>query len=254
MEQPESSAASTTISVGDLYLEGKKRREEEATAAMMKSENTIIVPVTPEVPVIPVISVIPEVPEIKKTPVIKKILPKLLKPIIPTDSTSSSSSSNTSIDMTIPSVPTTNTIQISTDPRQKLLPYQHQQVDNLIYSLGLYGRSLDCSDTGTGKGYMATATCMLMGLKPLIICPKSVLGSWRKVLDEFGAPYYGISNYESIQNCKYYTRNSGNNKLTCNFIERTEKNLPVKALPTIGTATNTNTNTNTVIPTALAVK
>src|SRR5579871_1447229 len=111
------------------------------------------------------------------------------------------------------------------DPKSLLLPYQIPHVDSLAYSLNMYGRVLDASDTGTGKTYSAVATCMLLKLKPLIICPKSVLSSWKKALDYFGAQYYGLSNYETIQNCKYYTANSGNTKVLCNFIEKENKDI-----------------------------
>ena len=125
----------------------------------------------------------------------------------------------------ISTVSTTETKVVRTpiaDPKTLLLPYQIPHVESLIYSLNTYGRVLDASDTGTGKTYAAVAACMVLGLKPLIICPKSVLSSWRKALDHFGAHYYGLSNYESIQNCKYFTANSGNSKLICNFIEKVD--------------------------------
>jgi superfamily II DNA or RNA helicase len=104
----------------------------------------------------------------------------------------------------------------------KLLPYQIPHVENLVYSLRLYGRVLDASCTGTGKSFAAVAACIKLNLKPLIICPKSVLSSWKKALEHFGTAYYGMSNYETIQNCKYYTANSGDNKRICNFIERVQ--------------------------------
>src|SRR4029079_11469848 len=38
----------------------------------------------------------------------------------------------------------------------------------------------------------------------------------------FGASFYGISNYELIQNCKYFSNGSGNQKIKCPFIDRIE--------------------------------
>lgn len=111
-------------------------------------------------------------------------------------------------------------IKIPDDIQKKLLSYQIQHVDNLVYSLGRYKRALDSSDTGTGKGYTATASAAVLKLKPLIVCPKSVISSWKQALDHFGMDYYGVTNYELIKNCKYYTKAGKYERLKCDFIER----------------------------------
>ena len=110
---------------------------------------------------------------------------------------------------------------IKDDIREKLLPYQTNHTDNIIYSLKTYSRCLDASDTGTGKTYTSIAACLSMNLKPLIICPKSVITSWKNVLSHFNASYYGISNYESMHNCKMFTQNS-NGKVNCPYLKRIE--------------------------------
>ena len=106
--------------------------------------------------------------------------------------------------------------------KQKLLPYQVTHTESIIHSLKTYNRSLDSSDTGTGKTYTSIAACVTLGLKPLIICPKSVLSSWRNVLTFFDADWYGVTNYESMQNCKMFTKNSKNEKVSCPYIKRIE--------------------------------
>lgn len=106
--------------------------------------------------------------------------------------------------------------------KQKLLPYQVTHTESIIHSLKTYNRSLDSSDTGTGKTYTSIAACVTLGLKPLIICPKSVLSSWRNVLTFFDADWYGVTNYESMQNCKMFTKNSKNEKVSCPYIKRVE--------------------------------
>jgi SNF2 family DNA or RNA helicase len=106
--------------------------------------------------------------------------------------------------------------------KEKLLSYQIPHTENLIYSLKTYNRALDSSDTGCGKTYTAIAAAITLGLKPLIICPKSVLTGWQKVLTGFDSTYYGLSNYESIQNCKMLTAASKNNKVKCQWIKRVE--------------------------------
>ena len=106
--------------------------------------------------------------------------------------------------------------------KKKLLKYQISHVNNLTNSLSTYGRALDASDTGTGKTYTSVAICLALGLKPLIICPKSVISSWINVLSHFKADYYGVSNYETIQNCKMFSAKTSNIKSDCPFIKRIE--------------------------------
>lgn len=102
----------------------------------------------------------------------------------------------------------------------KLLDYQKIHVESLQASMEKHNRALDCSDTGTGKTYTSIALCIEMGLKPLVICPTSVIKNWINVLNFFGAKYYGVSNYESMHNCKYYTAKSPNDKIKCRFVRR----------------------------------
>ncbi len=108
--------------------------------------------------------------------------------------------------------------------KAKLLPYQIEHTNNLIHSIRTYNRVLDSSDTGTGKTYSSIAACIALGKKPLIICPKSVITSWKNVLKFFNLGYYGVSNFESIQNCKMFTENSKNEKVLCPYIKRIEVN------------------------------
>ena len=104
----------------------------------------------------------------------------------------------------------------------KLLPYQIDHVERLVYSLTSYNRALDASDTGTGKTYTAIAVCKIFGFIPLIVCPKSVIDSWLKVLAFMECEFFGIANYESIQNCKYY--NSDGKKVKTKFLTMEEIN------------------------------
>lgn len=90
--------------------------------------------------------------------------------------------------------------------KEKLLPYQIPHAENLIYSLGRYGRALDLSQTGTGKSYVACAVAKQLNLRPFIVCPKSLITMWPKVLDTFGLKSYGITNYELLQQEKYLVK------------------------------------------------
>ena len=95
----------------------------------------------------------------------------------------------------------------------KLLSYQVAHTLQLIECLKLKNRVLDASDTGTGKTYCAIAVASILNLKPFIICPKSVISSWIKVLNEFSCPYIGIANYEALKNNSYYDGFKSNGEL-----------------------------------------
>ena len=121
-----------------------------------------------------------------------------------------------------------NAIVIPENVKHELLQYQTAHVDSIVYSISKYNRMLDSSDTGTGKTYTAIAACVTLGLKPLIICPKSVISSWTNVLDKFNCDYYGVANYESMQNCKMFTKSSKYDKVPCPYIKRVIVTSPEK--------------------------
>src|SRR3989338_1480104 len=91
------------------------------------------------------------------------------------------------------------------DPMDSLLSYQIPHVYQLYECLQGVDCVLDASDTGTGKTYTTIACCYLLKLKPLIICPKSVINTWIDVAKKMGVEILGISNYEKMKGCKYYT-------------------------------------------------
>jgi hypothetical protein len=118
-------------------------------------------------------------------------------------------------------------IKIPKEVNEKLLGYQTQHVDRIIYSLEKHN-ALDASDTGTGKSYTSIAAAMCLGLKPFIMCPKSVLRTWSDVLKHFKCKNYGFSNYESIQNCRYFK--TLKEKIRCPYVKKeiTKKEIPKK--------------------------
>jgi superfamily II DNA or RNA helicase len=93
------------------------------------------------------------------------------------------------------------------DVLNKLLPFQVGHTLQLIECLRIKNRVLDASDTGTGKTYCAIAVAKILNLKPFIICPKSVISNWINIMNMFNVKCLGISNYEMIKNCNYYTEN-----------------------------------------------
>lgn len=111
---------------------------------------------------------------------------------------------------------------ISDEVKAKLLPYQIHHTENLITNIVKHNRALDTSDTGTGKTFTNIAASITVKKKALVICPKTVIPNWKAVFDHFGVDYYGISNYESMQNCKMFTKQSKFTKVKCPFIRRIE--------------------------------
>lgn len=79
-----------------------------------------------------------------------------------------------------------------------LLPYQIPSVQRLVASLRSRRAVLDASDVGTGKTYSALKACQVLGLRPLVVCPKSVIPSWKKAAKHFGMEIDAV-NYELVR-------------------------------------------------------
>lgn len=100
-----------------------------------------------------------------------------------------------------------------------LLSYQIDHTRNLVSILSKNRAALDSSDTGTGKTYCAIAACAHLGLRPCIICPKSVISTWDRVCKIFRVTPVMIVNYETARTGKYYVERE---RVKCPYIE-TEK-------------------------------
>ena len=87
----------------------------------------------------------------------------------------------------------------------KLLSFQVAHVFQLEECLKKEQCVIDASDTGTGKTYCTIALCKMLGLTPFIVCPKSVISTWRSVAESFGVKVLGTANYEMLKNGNYYT-------------------------------------------------
>lgn len=105
-----------------------------------------------------------------------------------------------------------------------LLSFQRGHVEILCTALQKHTAALDASDTGTGKTYTTVAVCIALGLRPLILCPKSVMPSWRRVLREHGVTPLGISNYEMVKGCKWYRELTESGAVACPHIIRQVEN------------------------------
>lgn len=82
-----------------------------------------------------------------------------------------------------------------------LRAWQVDAAGKLCSALNHWGAAIDGSDTGTGKTYTACAVARELGYNILVVCPKAVIKSWKKVIikhfkmrDKFA----GIINYEKL--------------------------------------------------------
>ena len=82
--------------------------------------------------------------------------------------------------------------------KSKLLDYQIIHCNNMISAFDNTNITIDASDTGTGKTYCSLALCKHYDLKPIIICPKSVIDNWKTVSEFFNVVPEIIINYEQL--------------------------------------------------------
>lgn len=115
--------------------------------------------------------------------------------------------------------------QLDDNIADNLLVYQKDHALNLIYILKHNITALDASDTGTGKTFTAIAACAQMKLKPIIICPKSVVSSWKKVCKIFNVKPFMVVNYETIKTGKYYVNGK---RVECPYIKIINKCVDAK--------------------------
>jgi hypothetical protein len=94
-------------------------------------------------------------------------------------------------------------MQPSTCPT--LYDWQIGHAEALISSLLNHGYAKDGSDTGTGKTYVALHVAKKLGLVPFVLCPKSVVPSWKGAMELFGHDQLAF-NYEKLirGNTEYY--------------------------------------------------
>lgn len=81
----------------------------------------------------------------------------------------------------------------------QLYPHQKRSATTLAKALVRYGAALDASDTGTGKTYTAAALVAAATRPFAVICPKSVIPVWKKVLAGFNVQPLFVANYEMLR-------------------------------------------------------
>lgn len=80
-----------------------------------------------------------------------------------------------------------------------LYDYQIPHTARTVSVLAKNRYCLDMSDPGTGKTYTAIAACRELHLTPAVVCPKSVVPAWERVLKFFGIKPYFVTNWEGAK-------------------------------------------------------
>ena len=83
-----------------------------------------------------------------------------------------------------------------------LRSWQIGAVGKIVTALNKNGCAIDGSDTGIGKTYVACAVARELNMKILVICPKSVVETWKRVICnhfKMKDSLIGVTNYEQIR-------------------------------------------------------
>lgn len=77
-----------------------------------------------------------------------------------------------------------------------LRPYQLPHAERLLQILRGRRTAHDGSDCGTGKTYCAAHVARELGVKTLVVCPKSVIPTWEAILLDCGLTDFKVINWE----------------------------------------------------------
>lgn len=83
-----------------------------------------------------------------------------------------------------------------------LRPWQVDAVSKIVSSIKKWGCAVDGSDVGVGKTYTATAVARELEMDIMVVCPKAVKESWKRVIKnhfKLWSKCIGIVNYESLR-------------------------------------------------------
>lgn len=84
--------------------------------------------------------------------------------------------------------------------------YQTPVIQKSVKALREHGIFIDGSEPGVGKTYSAAFTAKELGIPVFVICPKSVIPTWKFVLDEIGVEIVEVINIEKVISRKQYVR------------------------------------------------
>ena len=83
-----------------------------------------------------------------------------------------------------------------------LRPWQVTAVGKICAAINHWGAAIDGSDLGVGKTYTACGVARELNMRIVVVCPKAVMESWRRVIVnhfKMGNKLEGIINYESLR-------------------------------------------------------
>lgn len=80
-----------------------------------------------------------------------------------------------------------------------LLVYQPEPAARLAWILRHNAGAFDGSDTGTGKTFTTLAACRELGLRPVVVCPKTVVPSWDRAARHLGVQILDAVSWELIR-------------------------------------------------------
>jgi superfamily II DNA or RNA helicase len=83
-----------------------------------------------------------------------------------------------------------------------LRPWQVDAVGKIVSSIQKWGAAVDGSDLGIGKTYTATGVARELNMDIMVVCPKAVMESWKRVIKNHFKMWgncVGIINYESLR-------------------------------------------------------
>ncbi len=83
-----------------------------------------------------------------------------------------------------------------------LRPWQVKSVSKLVSSINYWGAAVDGSETGSGKTFSACAVAREFGNNVVVICPKAVITTWKRVLTnhfKMEDKVIGVVNYERLR-------------------------------------------------------
>lgn len=89
-----------------------------------------------------------------------------------------------------------------------LLPYQVAPARALAQAMREHRGTIDASDTGVGKTYIALAAVRAVGRVALVVCKKSGMSAWRRAAKHLGVTLYAVVNWESARTgrCSYLAK------------------------------------------------
>lgn len=107
-----------------------------------------------------------------------------------------------------------------------LLPPQREHAVNMLNSLYINGVACDQSETGTGKTYVAAWIAKNLNSPVVIVCPKIMIPSWKKVLQYFGIKAHCLINYEKLMrgNTEHLSFKDGKDNLPSDYTINFPKN------------------------------